>query len=479
VSNPSFDTEQMLGWIEAQTGLGPRRPGSPAGRRNETNLAETLAGFGCQDVRLEPIPVTHWDAREWSLEPGEGEPIPSFPIPYCAFTPEAGVEGRLVFANSRGGGRDWRGAIVVAEIAFPQLEVGLLLRLAYGAHDPDNTLRDVNHPATWVRLGWHLYRLAVERGAAGFVGILKDQPGGSCEMYAPYGFKETDILDKPLPGVWVGRGAGPALRRLAALGTRARLRVRGLREASLTHNVVAEIPGDSSEVLVVGCHHDSPFTSPVEDASGVAVVLALAQHFAKHPLRRRLVVLLTAGHFYGSIGTRTFIREHPDVVANTAAEVHIEHIAREAVEDAQGRLVATGLPEASGVFVPLNRTVADLVLDSFRAHDVDRTLVLPAEGPLGRYPPTDGGDWYEAGVPVVNCISNPVYLLTNQDALEWVDTKRLATMTAAFAQILRGLDSLPRQAIAHVDSRRHLLLLKFLEALSRHKTTRFGTRPIY
>jgi hypothetical protein len=252
-----------------------------------------------------------------------------------------------------------------------------------------------------------------------------------------------------------------------------------VREPGVTHNVVGEIPGDTSEAVVLGCHHDSPFTSPVEDASGVAVVLELAKHFAQQPLRRRLIVLLAAGHFYGSIGTRTYIAEHPEVVANTAIEVCIEHIAREAAEDLSGRLVPTGLPEASGVFVPLNRGVADLVLESFRVHDLKRALVLPAEGPLGRYPPTDGGDWYEAGVPVINCISNPVYLLTNQDGPEWVDRDRLVHMAGAFKRILRQLDGLTREEIGRVDSRRRLLAMKLLERVTRLRTTHFGRRPIY
>jgi hypothetical protein len=246
--------------------------------------------------------------------------------------------------------------------------------------------------------------------------------------------------------------------------------------------VAPQAGGDSSpeEVVVLSCHHDSPFASPVEDATGVAVVLALARHFAKAPLaRRRLVVVLTAGHFYGSLGTRTFIREHPDVVRRAAVEISIEHIAREAAEGPDGRLVPTGLPEATGIFVPFSDAVRDVVLAAVTREDLHRTVLLPAEGPLGPYPPTDGGDWWEAGVPVVNHISNPVYLLTDDDALEWVDRERLPQVAATFAGVLRGLDALPRERIAARDAKASFALMRVLRHVVHAKTTKLGRHPVY
>ncbi len=481
-----FDVDQMLSWVKQQTELGPRRAGSPAGRKNEDLLVGELKSFGIESVRTEPIDVTHCEAARWRFDVESGgsrQSLDCFPIPFAAYTPAEGIDARLVYADRHKlwHTEDWNGAIVVTDIGFPELEVKMLLRLSSGHYDPDSSLRNIKHPATWVRLGWHLYHLAARRGAVGFVGILEDQPGGSCEMYAPYGFREPDILNKPVPGLWVGRNQGAALRRLAKSGhARGSLVLTGAREKAVTHNIVAELPGKSSETMVLSCHHDSPFVSPVEDASGVAVVLALAKHFAeKRDLERRLVVLLSAGHFYGSIGTRTFIKEHPNVVADTVVEITIEHIAKEAVEDSEGNLVPSGKPEAAGIFVPFNRAVTDAVLESMKAQNVSRVVALPAEGPLGDYPPTDGGDWWEAGVPVINYISNPVYLLTNDDALDWVDVPRMPKVATAFADIIRRLDHMPRAAIAEVESRRRVWVMKALKHINRAKTTTFGLKPVY
>jgi hypothetical protein len=494
--DPTFSAEELLGWVEQQVDLGARRPGSAAGLASERLLMGLLEQFGLTNVRAEPIPITHWEAKKARLEvAAKGGPfttVSAFPIPYVVFTGDEGVEGPLVFADRRtfhhgAARRQWRGAVVVTEIGFPPLPLGLLRHLALGVYDPGNLVAKVNHPATWVRLGWHLYREAARAGAVGFVGVLGDQPGGTARMYAPYGFKEMDILDRPLPGFWVGRGAGAALLEQIRLGgARARLHVTGTRVPGLTHNLVGEVaprqaaaPGPE-EVVVLSCHHDSPFDSPVEDASGVSVVLALARHFAREPLaHRRLIVVLTAGHFYGSLGTRTFIREHPDVVRRTVVEVSIEHVAREAAEDAAGRLVATGHPEATGIFVPFADAVRDVVLEAVRRHDLTRTVLLPAEGPLGPYPPTDGGDWWASGVPVVNHISNPVYLLTDDDALEWVDRDRLPRVAGTFAEVIARLDDFPRERIAARDAPLSQALMWVLRHVIQAKTTHLGQHPVY
>jgi hypothetical protein len=488
---PGYDVDRMWSQIEAITARGIRRPSSPAGLAVEADLAAALESFGYEHVRREPIPVCVWDADDVSLSvldpSGAISVSPEVQaVPYAAFTPEGGLEGPLRFVASPRdlAADDWRGAIVVADIRFPAINTSLMLKIALGTHDPDGTLAEVNHPATWVRLGWHLYREAVRRGAAGFVGILTNQPGGTCRMFGPYGFREADILDKPIPAVWVGRDDGHALRSLARSGqNRARLTVRGTRSEGLTHNVVAELPGQGADdsAIVLSCHHDSPFVSPVEDASGCAVVLALAERFAaERCLNRRLIILFSAGHFYGSIGTRAFIKAHPDLVQRTALEISIEHIALEAIESADGQLIPTGRPEPSAMFVSFSPTIVEAVLDGVKSEGVDRTILLPAEGPLGTYPPTDGGDWYEAGVPVINVISNPVYLLTDLDALRWIDRPRLPKMAAAFDQILRRLDATPRPSLA--PALRWLpkrLLMKAAARLTRAWSTRLGTREFY
>ncbi len=481
-----FSSDEMMTWIRDMAAFGARRAGSPGGLANENYLVAKLTEFGLNNIRKEPIPVEYYRPEKSLVEIDTGagyKPFNARWIPYCRFTPDEGLESQLVFADSGAFSHtaDWTGKVVVTDIEFPTLDVALLGKFAMGKHDPDNSIKDVNHPATWVRLGWHLYRKAFERGAIGFIGILKDQPGGSYRMYAPYGFKEKDILDKPLPGFWVSRNDGAEIRKLARAGANVRLTLTGERTQSVSHNVVGEISGETDESVILHCHHDSPFVSPVEDASGCSVILALARHFAGRATpRRNIIVLFTAGHFYGSIGTRRFIEDHAvDVVPNVALEITVEHVAKEAVENETGELVESGRTEGTGVFLPFNQAMIDAVLVNLKDNGVDRSFLLPPEGPLGPYPPTDGGDWYPTGVPPVNFISNPVYLLNAEDDFHWVDQPRLAKVAGAVAGIVEATEKLSKAGIAAVDFPLYKLKMKLIKYLVNWKTTRFGTRPIY
>jgi hypothetical protein len=487
VTSSSFDKSLMMEWIKKMSDFGPRRAGSPAGHNNEDFLMEHLRNFGLEAVHKEPIPIIYRETQKAVLEINEGagfKPLNAQWIPFSAYTPDQGIEGNLVYADPKKllQGGDWKGKIVLTDISFPILDVKLISKFSLGQYDPEGTMLDIKHPATWVRINWHFYKEAFKKGAIGFIGILKDQPGGSYRMYAPYGFKEKNILDKPLPGFWVSRNDGSRLRELAKNGkTRVKMIHTGEHKSEITNNIVGEIPGLTDEIVILHCHHDSPFKSPVEDASGCSVVLALAKHFAKQTgNNRKIIILFTAGHFYGSLGTRTYIQQHlKDIVPKVALEITIEHIAKEAIENEQGELVFSGQPEGTGIFVPFNKAMVKTVLESVEKNSVDRVFLLPPEGPLGDYPPTDGGDWYEAGVPLINFISNPVYLLNEEDDLEWVMEARLPKIAGAIADIVLKTDKMSKEAIGLVEFSGFKFKMKIIKQLVKMKTTKLGTRPVY
>jgi len=481
-----FNQDSMYQWIEDMANMGPRRAGSQAGLQCEDYLIKKLTDFGLENIQKEPIPVESWECHNHSLDVYNGtgyQNIAAQWLPYCAFTSGQGLEAELVYADPskfiQGG--SWKGKIVVTDICFPKLDVQLLRKFSFGFYDPDDNMDKIDHPATWVRINWHFYKKAFQKGAVGFIGILKDQPGGSYRMYAPYGFKEKDILDKPIPGFWVSRNDGSFLRDAAKKGVKAKMKIEGSRKPAVTHNVMGEIPGQSDETVVIHCHHDSPFMSPVEDASGCAVILAIAEYLAKqNDLKRKILVLLTAGHFYGSIGTRQFIEKHMnDIVRNVALEITVEHIAKEAIEDKDGNLVESGEPEGTGIFVPFNQAMVDAVMKNLEKNQVNRVFLLPPEGPLGDYPPTDGGDWYEAGIPLINVISNPVYLLNEEDDFHWVLKERLPRVAGFVTDLVREVDSMDKETIARVEFKGFKRKMKLIKKLARAKNTKFGTRPVY
>ena len=258
----------MKTWIEELYNMGPRRPGSPEGAATENYVEKQFRNLGLTGVERHPIPITYWRAESWSLATAGGEGIPSFYVPYTGFTGEDGVEAELLHIDplrDRVQDSDLAGRIVCVDIRFPMLKGGPLKLLSLGKHDPDNTIPDGDiHAATWIRQGWEYYERAVNAGAKGFIGILVDQPGGHDSYYAPYGFREGNkILDKPLPGLWVSKHHRERLRNLAREGQRVQMNLAGEATPATTHNIVGKVEGETDEIIIVGCHHDSPFHNAV------------------------------------------------------------------------------------------------------------------------------------------------------------------------------------------------------------------------
>lgn len=99
-------------------------------------------------------------------------------------------------------------------------------------------------------------------------------------------------------------------------------------------NVVATIPGRTDRTVIIDAHADGWFGGADDNGSGLAVMIALAQHFARQgQLERTLVFLASAGHHSGGAnGVRAFRSVHDkDYVARADLILNIEHVAQSAV----------------------------------------------------------------------------------------------------------------------------------------------------
>ncbi len=93
-------------------------------------------------------------------------------------------------------------------------------------------------------------------------------------------------------------------------------------DGSETANVIAMVPGTDEdvgeEVIVVGAHHDhlpedadGIYPGANDDASGVAVVLGLAEYFAENPPRRTIVFATFGAEELDLDGSKYFV-ENPE-----------------------------------------------------------------------------------------------------------------------------------------------------------------------
>ena len=434
---PSND--RIYGCIEEVFAQGVRRPGYPADRWSEQFCLERFRALGLENVRPEPVELPYWEPRRWSLTVwgdgsgvSQGLDLACFPLPHSA--PTAGLEARLVPFDSQSPERV-KGCVALYDLSLMRFPHATIAGPATWTYDPGNTFADSIQVLPFGLERHAAMEPAMAAGAVGFVGALTDYPSNSRDYYVPY-----DAVARPIPGVWVSGSDGQRLHQMLAAGpVRVRVAVDSVRETVTTHGVLGELPGADDELVIIGSHHDGPWASAVEDGSGIALVLAQAEYWSQVPQQERphrLLFLLNAGHMAGGVGTRTFIANHGADLERTVLEVHLEHAANECVEE-DGRLKPTGLPEARWWFTSLIPDLEAAVRSAIEAEDLRRSLILPPTA-FGPHPPTDGGAFHLAGVPLVSFLPAPFYLFDSQDTLDKVDRDNLAAITRAAVRIVQS-----------------------------------------
>ncbi len=435
VRGPAVPTAAaMMADIEAILGFGVRQPGSAGDRAATDWAARRFTELGLQDVTLEPVELLACEPGEATIDvwpasdPGAVERFAGKALPYTR--PCASLEADLnLFAE----GAPAHGQIVAEPLELVALPQAAVRTAATFAFDPD---RDFDSLVQTLPFGPRFNSVAdaaVAAGAAGYIGLLTGVPWETRDYYVPY-----DARPRPLSALWLSRSDGIRLLRLLGTGAcRARLSADCRQHLTVDHNVVGHLPGPGAETVIVGSHHDAPWASAVEDASGTALVLAQAAYWAAVPAGERphrLTFLLTAGHMAGGAGTRAFVDRHSGSLARVVLEVHLEHAAAEVRGDGE-RLERTGQPEPRWWFTSTEPALQAAVTQAVRDEDVRRSFVLPPTV-FGDAPTTDGSAFYLAGVPIVHFLTAPMYLFDAADTIDKVHVPSLEPVTRAAIRII-------------------------------------------
>jgi len=438
---------RIFAWIEEVFGHGIRRPAYPADRWAEAWLQQQFAALGLERVRAEPVELPCWEPREASLavwserDPARRLDVPCCPLPLASAT--AGLEQRLVAFDDAAPDLV-RGAIALCEVRLADLPHAVMQHLATWCHDPDGTFAGGAHRLPFGPGAQAVMEPAMAAGALGFIGVLANYPGDSRQYYVPY-----DAVERPVPGVWISASDGSAVRAVLSEGpARARLQVASACRRETSYNIVGELPGADDETVIIGSHHDGPWSSAVEDGSGIALVLAQASYWSRVPRAQRphrLVFLLNAGHMAGGAGQRTFVETHRAELDRCVLEVHLEHAANEFAET-DGTLGPTGRPEVRWWFTSRIGRLEDIVRAAIEAEDLRRSYIVPPTV-FGEKPTTDGADFHLAGVPLVQFLAAPFYLFDAMDTLDKVHRPTLVPLTRAAIRIIEATSGVTAAAM--------------------------------
>jgi hypothetical protein len=427
------DPEWIWAHIEQIYERGVRRPDHPADRWTEDHVERTFHELGLDRVRREPVTLRRWEDHAARLTVAD-EPVDCFAVPYSE---PATVEAPLARWDPEDGDDDVADRIAVHEVTLITMPATFpaWARAATPApttagwvHDPRATLAGEAQLLPFATELQDVMDGAIAAGAVGYIGVLR-LPGGGCGYYVPY-----DGLDRGVPGVYVD-GTAVDLDDAVASGATARISTEASRTTATSHNIVAELDGADDEWVVLASHHDGPWASAVEDATGVALVLAQAHLWAAVPTPERphrLVLSVNAGHMAGAAGTQAFIDRHRARLADIVVEIHLEHAAGvgpEVSPDDPDR------PVPRWWFTTEEPRLEAAVWEALVAEDLDRSLLLTPTA-LGPRPTTDGGFFHDVGVPLVNYLTAPWYLFDPRDDLGKVHRPSLVGVTRAAARIV-------------------------------------------
>jgi hypothetical protein len=275
---------------------------------HETNewLAAKFKSAGLSDVRIQPLDLKpQWLPKDWNVTVTQGGRTialnSAMPFYEANGLPPGGLELDAVYAGL-GTEADFVGKDVQGKAVFIYSMLGLKEESAV--------------------------RLAAKKGAAAVFDVSM-LPGNM--RYIAYPSRT-----KP-PALSLGNDDGRAVRAMIeAAGTGQPAKVKITLDVERVPNlktalVWGTLPGATDETIYITAHKDGWFNAAGDNASGVAVMLGLAEHFAKIPRaeRRRTIVFVGLdGHHNGedgAVGIDWITKHRAQLFAKTALLINSEH----------------------------------------------------------------------------------------------------------------------------------------------------------
>ena len=202
------------------------------------------------------------------------------------------------------------------------------------------------------------------------------------------------------------------------------------------------LPGASDETIYVVAHRDGWFEGSGDNASGVATLLGLAEHFAKIPQaqrKRTLIFIGTDGHHQaGTYGQTWLAANRAKFFSKTALMINAEHPAEALPHQYYGGYTTAIVPNEWYAGGDSRPQLQKLAADAFRDFGV------PVYGKPSKT--GAGGDMgtYRGFLPGVAVESNDFPAMhTDMDSPEAVSWVGLEAMTRAYARLIDDVNKLP------------------------------------
>ena len=402
-----------------------RITGTPAHAEAQQLVADKLRSFG-MDVRLEETSLpSAWFPTSWAVSTVNGGNTvvlrTAHPVLRSIGTPAAGLDLEAVYVGlgtpADFAGRDVRGkAVVIYSIPTPSA---------------------LNHSGK--TNGAML--LAEEKGAAAVI-IVLGIPGNFTTQLWGSGGEGPDLTR--VPWFSVGLEDGTAVRELIERGAPVKLRMRlaiesrtGLKPSA----VFGVLPGTTDENILVIAHTDGFWEAAVDNASGVAAMLGLAEYFSKVPKaqRRRTITFMApiGHHVTPDLSLQKLHDNRATFFARTALIINAEHVTTTQTYLFANMLRKSNAATAHRFFVGRSRRLARILVDNFQLFGV-----ALYELPSTRF--GVAGDLVKLvdDAPGIEVIESNAFYHSDEDKPAVVPAAGLESITRAYAKIIDDINKL-------------------------------------
>ena len=360
----------------------------------------------------------------------------------------------------------FKGAIAfVTEPVFPMTDA--LGYPYYYNDDPDLTMTPITPFNKWslnILSPQSLVTptLAVQAGCSGMIIALGATRTLALGQYISFLAKINGDQANGAPGLptlYVDYKTGQYLKsRLSVIGatTKARMVLPSKTYPNTgTDEIVAILPGangdphdpSKGENIIIASHTDG--TSASEE-NGPLGMLAIAKYFAQIPQdqrQRSMVFCFATGHFTGyTQDTGWFTAHHPEILANCAATLTIEHLGQKSYTDDPKADTYTydGFPEVGISYVSQDPAIIATVSQNYATENLIRSPVINGPG-FGV-----GTAFFLANLPSYAFITGPntLYQMDAANALAGTDPERMHQEVRTFIRILASWDTLSKQVLS-------------------------------
>jgi Peptidase family M28 len=402
-----------------------RITGTPSHAEAQQLVADKLRSFG-MDVHLEETALpAAWFPTSWAVSAASGGNTvvlrTAHPVLRSIGTPAEGLDLDAVYAGlgtpADFAGRDVRGkAVVIYSIPTPSA---------------------LNHSGK--TNGAML--LAEQKGAAAVI-IVLGIPGNFTTQLWGSGGEGPDLTR--VPWFSVGLEDGTAVRELIERGAPAKLRMRlaiesrtGLKPSA----VFGVLPGNTDENILVMAHTDGFWEAAVDNASGVAAMLGLAEYFSKVPKaqRRRTITFMApiGHHVTPDLSLQKLHDNRATFFARTALIINAEHVTTTQTYLFANMLRKSNAATAHRFFVGRSRRLAQILVENFRLFGV-----ALYELPSTRF--GVAGDLVKLvdDAPGIEVIESNAFYHSDEDKPAVVPAAGLESITRAYAKIIDDINTL-------------------------------------